>query len=131
VLALNEDNTVNSATNPAALGSVIQLIATGPGPVTGAPADGQAPSGQVPTADTPRVIMGIGYVDDTAYTGEQGNHIQYSGLMPGLVGVWQVNVRIPKAVAPDKAVVVVITFKGINSNGSDPARVTTTIAVKQ
>jgi uncharacterized protein (TIGR03437 family) len=131
VLALNEDNTINSATNAAARGSVIQLIATGQGVISGVPADGEAPQGQVPTPETPRVIMGSSYVDDSTATGEPGNHIVYSGLAAGMAGVWQVNVRIPRSVAPDKAVVVVITFKGINSNGNEPQRITTTIAVKE
>ena len=131
VLALNQDNSVNTATNPAARGSIIQLFGTGQGPVSGAPADGDVAQGQVPTSDTPRVIIGTSYVDDPAATGEPGNHITYSGLAPGLVGVWQINVKIPMSVAPANNVVVVVTFKGLNSNGNEPQRINTTIAVKE
>jgi uncharacterized protein (TIGR03437 family) len=131
VMALNEDNTVNTPTNAAARGSIVQLFGTGQGLVSGAPADGDVPQGQVPTSETPRVIVGTFYVDDPAATGEPGNHITYSGLAPGLVGVWQINVKIPMSVAPANNVVVVVTFKGLNSNGNEPQRINTTIAIKQ
>lgn len=126
VAALNEDNTVNSPTNRAARGSVIALFGTGQGPVAGAPPDGEPPSGLV-HADTPRVIIGSCFVDEC---GEAGPQVQYSGLAPGLVGVWQINVRIPMATAPDAAVPVALLYKNIPSNGGDPRRVDTTIAVK-
>jgi uncharacterized protein (TIGR03437 family) len=41
--------------------------------------------------------------------------VLYSGLAPGLVGVWQINARVPKN-APPGNVPVVIVFKGVNSN---------------
>ena len=44
-LALNEDGTMNSATNPAGIGSIVSVFATGLGPVSPLPADGSlAPS---------------------------------------------------------------------------------------
>lgn len=39
-LALNQDGSLNSATNPAALGSIVTVFATGLGPITPPPADG-------------------------------------------------------------------------------------------
>ncbi|MCL4401770.1 MAG: hypothetical protein M1436_03770 [Acidobacteria bacterium] len=131
VMALNEDNTVNSAVNRAARGSIIQLFGTGQGAVTGGPADGEAAEGLILTPESPRVIVGTCYVDDEACTGEAGPHVSYSGLAPGLVGVWQINVKIPMSTAPDNSVVVVVVYKGIPSNGNDPQHVRTTIAVKQ
>jgi uncharacterized protein (TIGR03437 family) len=131
VAALNQDNTVNSPTNAASRGSVIQLFGTGQGVVSGAPADGDVPQGPVETPDKPRVIVGNCFIDDAGCTGDSGQHLLYSGLAPGLVGVWQINVKIPMVTAPDSKVTVVVVHKNIPSNGGDPKRVTTTIAVKQ
>lgn len=128
VMALNQDYSVNSSANPAARGSIISLYGTGQGVVAGAPADGEAPQGPVHTADLPRVIVGTCFVDDC---GESGQMVQYSGLAPGLVGVWQVNVKIPMATAPGGSVPIALLYKNIASTGGTPARVSTTIAVKQ
>ncbi len=120
VAALNEDNSVNSSGSPAPRGSVIQLFATGPGSVSGGPADGDVATGQVNTASQPRVIVGTDFVPP--------ENIQYSGLAPNLIGVWQINVKIPDNVAPSNQVVVVVVYQSIPSN--DASRVRTTIAVK-
>jgi len=88
--ALNQDNTLNSQTNPAVQGSVIQMFGTGQGFIPGGPPDGSASTGMLETPETPALIMGTGFVPAA--------NIQYSGLAPGLVGVWQVNVLIPDTV---------------------------------
>ena len=114
--ALNQDNTVNSQANPAVQGSVIQLFGTGQGFVTGAPPDGTAPTGQVPTAAVPEVIMGTGPVPSA--------NIQYSGLAPGLVGVWQINVLIPDSVItlPNNPTQVVVIANNVASGGGGLGR---------
>ena len=102
--ALNADNSINSAANPASRGSVIQIFGTGQGPVVTPVADGQpgpfAPDKTLanPTADAntclnkqPAVCIALGGSGGGAQLAE----IQYSGLAPGLVGVWQVNFKIP------------------------------------
>ena len=132
VVANNQDGSANTPSNAAARGSVISLFGTGQGPVAGAPPDGEAPAGPTPTADTPRVIIGTCFVDDPGpgCEGEAGNLV-YSGLAAGLVGTWQIDVKIPKATAPGATVAVVVVYKSQPSNGGDPKRVATTIAVKQ
>src|SRR5207248_4686946 len=62
--ALNEDNTINSQTNPAVQGSVIQLFGTGQGFIAGAPPDGNISNAQLQTARVPRVFMGTDFVPD-------------------------------------------------------------------
>lgn len=118
ISALNQDNTVNSAANAAVRGSVVQMFGTGQGFVAGAPPDGTPPSGAV-NAQVPRVIIGTSFVPDS--------DILYSGLAPGLVGVWQVNVRIPESVAAGVAVPCSVVLRDIPNNLL-PQR--TTIAVK-
>jgi uncharacterized protein (TIGR03437 family) len=134
VLANNQDGTANSATNRAARGSTVSLFGTGQGALGGAPPDGEAPQGEVRTSEMPRVIVGTCFVDDSACTGEKDPHITFSGLAPGLVGVWKIDIKIPMSTAPDSAVPVVVMYRSIYSNGSnvnDTQKVKTTIAVKQ
>jgi uncharacterized protein (TIGR03437 family) len=121
VAAINEDGTANSGTNRIARRRVIQLFGTGMGFVAGAPPDGMPATGAVPTDIKPRVIIGSAFVPD--------DHVEYSGLAPGLAGVWQINVRIPESVDPNAAHDVVVVFKSRNSNrGKGNVIVRTTIA---
>jgi uncharacterized protein (TIGR03437 family) len=121
--ALNEDNTINGPGNRARRGTVVQLFGTGQGFVPNAPEDGTAAAGPVPTPDIPRVI--IGGPDFVA-----PENILYSGLAPGLVGVWQINVRVPQSVAPSAAVDTVVILNNIPSNRSSSNRIIqTTIGV--
>lgn len=124
--ALNEDNSVNSAANPIPVGQVIQLFGTGQGIVPNAPPDGTPPTGPISTQERPRIVMGSDFVPD--------ENILYSGLAPGLVGVWQLNVRVPANVAPNAAVDVVVQLRSVNSNtppaGFPRPRLRTTISVR-
>jgi uncharacterized protein (TIGR03437 family) len=130
---LNQDNSVNSGTNAAARGSVIQIFATGVGNIPNGPTDGQPVSGPTPAPASLRVFMGANFVDETPLApGESngGNFVQYSGLAPGLVGVWQVNVKIPMAVPPGTQTIIALL---LNGNIADPDANSTyraTIAVK-
>jgi uncharacterized protein (TIGR03437 family) len=122
---LNQDNTVNSQTNAAAQGTVIQIFGTGQGFVTGAPADGTASNGQVPTQFKPIFIMGTAPVPD--------ENIQYSGLAPGLVGVWQINVKIPDTVitTPTNPTQIVAELNSFFSGGGGTLGRPVIIYVKQ
>jgi uncharacterized protein (TIGR03437 family) len=122
--ALNQDSTVNSPTNMISRGQVIQLFGTGQGFIPGAPPDGEQAGGAITTEVLPRVIVGTQFVADS--------DIQYSGLAPGAVGLWQINVRIPDTVAPSSAVIVVVVMRDIPSNNPQvPTQIRTTIAVRQ
>jgi len=103
VAALNEDNTVNSASNAATRGTVITLFGTGAGLIPGEPADGAAPTAATPTPETPRVNINGRFV--------QESDILYSGLAPGLISVWQINVRIPDTVPPNNNVPIAVVYR--------------------
>ena len=62
----------------------------------------------------------------------QHENIQYFGLAPGLVGVYQINVKIPDNVAPRADVDVVVEVRSTltNRTGVPERIVRTTIAVK-
>jgi len=107
VAALNQDSTVNTPSSPVGRGEVIQLFGTGQGFVEGAPPDGTPASGLTPTTERPRVWIEPDYVPE--------DHILYSGLAPDLVGVWQINVKVPERTAPGQRIVFV-QMKSINSS---------------
>ena len=87
--ALNDDGSANSSSNAISRGHVLQVFGTGLGFIPGAPNDGSAVATATPTPDTPQAFI----------NGIQCP-VQYSGLAPGQVGVWQVNVQIAEAVPP-------------------------------
>jgi uncharacterized protein (TIGR03437 family) len=122
--ALNPDNTANTPTNAIARGEVIQLFGTGQGFVPGAPPDGEAATGPVETPSKPRVIIGTDFVPD--------ENVIYSGLAPGLPGVWQINVRVPSTVLPATTVLVAVVLENVPSNRTrGGAIIQTTISVRQ
>jgi len=124
VAAINVvDGTINSATNQVARGAYITLYGTGQAFVANAPADGTAGTGPIPTAVNPQILLGGAFLPAT--------DIQYSGLAPDLVGVWQINFQIPMATTPGNAVPVIVLMNSIPSdNPSVPGQIAATIAVK-
>lgn len=126
VAALNQDNTVNSATNPANRGDVIQLFGTGQGFVANAPPEGQASTGPLPTQTNPLVYIGpAGSIISVPPA-----NVLYSGIAPTLIGVWQINVQIP-ATAPTGTVPIFVNMNTIPSNGTSVAtQIVTTIGIK-
>jgi uncharacterized protein (TIGR03437 family) len=95
------------SSNPTTAGAVVQIYCTGLGEVTNRPATGSpAPTDSlVWTATTPTVMIG----------GAQAN-VQFSGLAPGAVGLYQVNAYVPAGSATGPAVPVVISVSGAASN---------------
>ena len=121
--ALNEDSTVNSATNPVLRGHVIQLFGTGQGSVPGAPPDGQPGTGPLPTPSNPQILLGSAFVPEA--------NIQYSGLAPALVGVWQINFQVPANAQTGTSVPISLLMNSIPSNNpSSPNQIVATISVK-
>lgn len=123
VAALNQDQTLNSPSSRAGRGEFISLFGTGQGVVPGMPDDGAPAGAGLRTNAELRVLIGTDFVPP--------ENIQYSGLVPGAIGLWQINVKIPDRVPPDPNVPVVLTLNSIPSNqDSTGRRVLTTIAVK-
>jgi uncharacterized protein (TIGR03437 family) len=122
IAALNQDNSRNSSSNPAQKNQVVQLFGTGPGLVPNSPADGTLVTGLVPTELKPQVWMEASYVAP--------ENVEFSGLAPGLVGVWQINVKIPDKLAPlvPNQVPVFIEYRSRRS--LEQGMKVTTIAVK-
>jgi uncharacterized protein (TIGR03437 family) len=113
---LNADMSHNSASNPAPLGSVVSIFATGLGVTNPASVDGVVTS----AVNLPLVAQPV-----KVRIGEQNAVVSYQGAAPGLVaGVSQINVQIPSNVTPGPAVPVTIAVGGTQSQNS------VTVAVK-
>jgi uncharacterized protein (TIGR03437 family) len=120
----DQDGTVNSTSNPAKRGSIISIYATGQGYIPNAPPDGTPATGNTDTvaAGSTRIWIGPGYVDEVTANNPacalqpgdptNGQWITYSGLAPGLPGVWQINVQIPMCVAPSTSTVLFVVQNG-------------------
>ena len=111
---LNQNSSVNSAANPAAAGSVIQIFGTGGGAMKPAVADGQLVTGTPLPAIVAPLAVSIG---GTAAT------VQYAGAAPGLVGgLFQIDATIPKTVGAGPQPVLVKI-----GNATSPAGLTVTV----
>jgi uncharacterized protein (TIGR03437 family) len=107
---INEDGTVNSATNPAALGSIVEVYATGEGQTNPAGVDGKPDSPPLPQPVTQPV---------TATVGGVAASVKYAGGVSGLVaGVLQVNVQIPQGISTGSAIPIVLSIGGTTSQSN-------------
>ena len=98
---LNQDGSINSASNPAAAGSTIQLFGTGGGVTIPPSVDG---------ALNPLTITGALALETTATVGGQPAVVYYSGPAPNLVsGIIQIDVTLPEG-TPSGNVPVVVTI---------------------
>ena len=99
------DYSLVTSNNPAVGGEVVLLYATGLGPVSNTPVDG-TPAPDAPLAVTtnpPEVSIG----------GEAAS-VLWSGLAPGFVGLYQINVQVPAGLHGTGSVVA--TAGGAQSN---------------
>jgi uncharacterized protein (TIGR03437 family) len=104
---LNQDSTYNSASNPAAPSTILQIFATGEGQTDPPGVDGKIASDVLPKPRLP-VSVTIGGLDA---------EVVYYGAAPTQVaGVFQVNAKVPAGVAPGLAINVRLTVGGIDSN---------------
>jgi uncharacterized protein (TIGR03437 family) len=106
--AQNENLTTNAADSPESRGHYIILYATGPGALTQAVDDGTAApvNPYASTVSTPRVYI----------AGVEATDIQFTGLTPTLVALWQINVRIPDMPFIAGRVPVRVFMNGVDSN---------------
>jgi hypothetical protein len=110
---LNENGTVNSASNPESAGHFIQIFGTGEGATSPQGVDGAILPGRLPLpAPNLPVAVTIGGIPVA------DADINYAGEAPSLIsGVIQVNARIPAGVGPGP-VAVVIKVGGASSQAN-------------
>jgi uncharacterized protein (TIGR03437 family) len=107
-LALNQDGTVNSASNPAKAGSYISLYATGLGAVTPPVTEGTV---------APTTTLSYTNAVVTAVVGGLSAPVQFAGLAPGYVGLYQINVQVPSTTPSGTVRVFLIMPNGFSSQG--------------
>ena len=106
--ALNEDNSFNSAANPAVRGHAVVLYLTGDGVSTPAGVDGK-----LVTAPYPKPALPV-----TVTIGGQTANVLYAGAAPALVsGLMQVNAVVPQTVNPGAAEVLVSVGNAVTPAG--------------
>ena len=80
------DGTPVNSGSPAAAGEIVEVYAIGLGPVSVTPADGNPP--YIPTVTNMNPVVSVG---------QNQAQIQFSGLAPQMVGIYQVNLIMPSA----------------------------------
>lgn len=93
--------------NPTTVGAYVQIYCTGLGPVTSPPATG-SPALANPLSWTT--------ITTTAKIGGAPATVAFSGLVPGEVGLYQVNVQVPASSVKGLSVPVTISAGGVTSN---------------
>ena len=96
---LNQDNSINSASNPALAGSVVQVFATG-------------------------LLPPEGGIVDVQIQDRQGLQPLYAGPAPGVPGLQQVNVRVPADLAAATTQIVLCGTVSGNRVCSPAAQIT-------
>jgi uncharacterized protein (TIGR03437 family) len=102
------------ASRPARRGEYLSAYCTGLGPVTNPPASGRASASSPLSTTSATASMTIGGVPAA---------VSFSGLTPGFVGLYQVNVQVAPNATTGSAVPAMLTIGGANSN-------TVTIAIQ-
>ena len=103
-----------AGSRPVKKGEIVAIFCTGLGNVTNTP-DAGAPSPSSPLAHT--------RATPTVSLGGQSVTPSFSGLAPGFVGLYQVNLQIPSSAPSGPAIPMILTIGGVTSN-------TATIAVQ-
>ena len=93
-------NVLADSKNPVHAGDVISIYCTGLGPVSPPQPEGAIAS----TAFTSQTVTAV-----TATIGGVPATVQFAGLAPGYIGLYQVNVQVPTGVTPGDTVPVILT----------------------
>ena len=95
------------ATNAVERGSVVQTFVTGLGATNPTVASGEPSPGDPPAVVTSPVEARIG---------GQTAAVQFAGLAPGFVGLYQVNVVVPTSIEPGSEIELTLNQNGVPSN---------------
>lgn len=99
---MNQDGTINTASNPAPIGSIISLYATGGGQTSPTGLDGQVSTSPLARQLLPvRVLIGQRLISTA--------ELQYAGPAPGIAGLMQINAPILPGIQPGSAAPVQIS----------------------
>lgn len=117
---LNQNNTTNDPARPEARGRVLQIFATGiGGPLLNSITRQTISLATGAAAPVPAAVNDPLYVSPTTpvvTVGGVAATVEYSGLAPGFVGLWQLNIRLPANAPPGNAVPLIVSADGRTSN---------------
>ena len=118
--AINQNDSLNSATSPAPVGSIISLYVTGEGQTTPSGVDGKPASAPLPKPVLPVAVT----------LGGQNAVVTYAGGAPSLVaGLMQINVQIPASLLQNFTVPAAVPV--VVQVGSTYSQANVTITVSQ
>jgi uncharacterized protein (TIGR03437 family) len=103
---LNVANQLVNYLDPAGAGDVIVIFCTGLGALNPPAQTGQPAN------------SGNAVIQPTVTVGGVAASLQYAGVAPGYVGLYQVNVVVPSGIGASSTVPVVITQSGVASNAA-------------
>jgi uncharacterized protein (TIGR03437 family) len=116
---LNQNGSYNSASNPAAAGSIVTIFETGEGVLTPAGQDGHIETGALSTIPKPALPVTVTFGTTAS------PKITYAAVAPGEVdGLLQIDAEVPSGLAAGN-VPIVVTI------GTTPSQTGLTIAVKK
>lgn len=104
-VATNPDGSPNSSTEPAPRGALVTVYATGEGLSDGINQEGQITGPPYPRPKLPLILL----------VGGVGTVVDYAGTAPGMVGVLQVNARMPGDYIPSGLTPMVLTVGSASS----------------
>jgi uncharacterized protein (TIGR03437 family) len=107
-VVVNQDGTVNSTSTPAKVGDVLVAYFTGGGPVSAA---GPLTTG----SPSPKGLSPVAGPFTVTVSGVDATVINYMGLTPGSVGLYQANFVLPKVAAGDHRLVITISGQASNN----------------
>jgi uncharacterized protein (TIGR03437 family) len=110
------DGSLVNARNPATRDEDLVIFATGLGTTTGGPVTSGNPAPTSPLAVTGQVQVFFG---NPSYS-QSPMIVEWSGLVPGFIGVNQINVRVPGTHMNGDTLPVTIKIGGISSPASGP-----------
>lgn len=105
-VVVNQDQSVNAPTNPAKVGDVVVAYLTGGGPVT---ASGTLTTG----ARSPAGLSPVTGVNSITVNGKDAT-VNYIGLTPGSIGLYQANFKIPSVATGNHPLVITIAGQASN-----------------
>ncbi len=103
-VVVNQDGSLNSASNPAPRGSFITLFGTGQGPVDPALATGELAGG----TQLSHVVSPV-----SVTIGGQPTTVSFAGMAPGFSGLLQVNAVVPAGASGGSQTPVELTIDGV------------------
>jgi uncharacterized protein (TIGR03437 family) len=116
-LLFHNDGTMVSKSHPAKRDEPLVMYAIGMGPTKGGAVTAGQPSPATPLAITDKAEVFFG---DPAIK-EAGIIVDWSGLVPGSIGLYQLNLRVPGAHIKGDALPATIRIGGVDSAKTGPA----------